>query len=168
MSRLWRIGEEAVGVSAREAAGRPNGYTVTLGERTIDVSARASAGGALLIEMPDGRRVVAMVSADPERPQSRWITVGDRTVVVHEAEFDAAGGDATPDRLEAPMPGKVLSVSVAPGDSVQAGDVLLVVEAMKMEHTVRAPVDGTVREVKAAAGDMVSPGVPLVTFESTT
>jgi 3-methylcrotonyl-CoA carboxylase alpha subunit len=71
----------------------------------------------------------------------------------------AAGG------LEAPMPGKVIAVRVAPGDTVGKGDELLVVEAMKMENAVRAPREGRVKSVSARVGDMVTPGVVLVELE---
>ena len=67
--------------------------------------------------------------------------------------------------LEAPMPGKVIAVKVAPGDAVARGDELLVVEAMKMENAVRAPREGRVKAVSARVGDMVAPGVSLVEIE---
>ena len=67
--------------------------------------------------------------------------------------------------LEAPMPGKVIAVKVAPGQAVKKGDELLVVEAMKMENAIRAPRDGTVRSVAARVGDMVGPGAVLVELQ---
>ncbi len=70
-----------------------------------------------------------------------------------------------PSRLEAPMPGRVAAVRVAPGQAVARGEELLVVEAMKMENALRAPRDGVVRAVHAAAGDMVAPGRALVELE---
>ena len=72
---------------------------------------------------------------------------------------DAAGG------LTAPMPGKILSVAVAAGDAVTRGTPLIVMEAMKMEHTIDAPHDGTVREVFYAVGDQVAEGVVLIDLE---
>ncbi|MEA2157046.1 MAG: acetyl-CoA/propionyl-CoA carboxylase, biotin carboxylase, biotin carboxyl carrier protein, partial [Solirubrobacteraceae bacterium] len=69
-----------------------------------------------------------------------------------------AGGAA----LEAPMPGSVLAVRVADGDSVRAGDVLVVLESMKMELEVVAPAAGTVEGLAVAPGDRVSGGQPLV------
>jgi glutaconyl-CoA/methylmalonyl-CoA decarboxylase subunit gamma len=63
------------------------------------------------------------------------------------------------------MPGKVIAVKAAPGQAVKKGDELLVVEAMKMEKSVRAPRDGTVRTVAARVGDMVGPGTILVELE---
>jgi acetyl-CoA/propionyl-CoA carboxylase biotin carboxyl carrier protein len=64
--------------------------------------------------------------------------------------------------LEAPMPGSVLDVRVRPGDSVRAGDVLVVLESMKMELEVVAPEAGTVERLSVAAGDRVSGGQVLV------
>ena len=63
------------------------------------------------------------------------------------------------------MPGKVIAVKAAAGQAVKKGDELLVVEAMKMENSVRAPRDGTVRSVAARVGDMVGPGTILVEME---
>lgn len=67
--------------------------------------------------------------------------------------------------LETPMPGKVLKVFVAVGDVVTRGQEVLVVEAMKMENTLRAPRDGKVRVVAVQAGDRVTPGTLLVDLE---
>jgi biotin carboxyl carrier protein len=60
------------------------------------------------------------------------------------------------------MPGTVVRVAAEKGQSVQAGDVLVVLEAMKMEHAVRAPVDGVVDDVLVAAGQQVTDGAVLV------
>jgi len=68
--------------------------------------------------------------------------------------------------VAAPMPGQVIAVNVKAGDAVKHGDVLVVVEAMKMEHSVTAPQAGTVKQVLFAAGDRVEEGVELVEFES--
>ena len=65
----------------------------------------------------------------------------------------------------APMPGKVSSVHVVPGDSVQAGQPLVIMEAMKMEHTITAPVASAVSEVRCAVGDQVDNGQVLVILE---
>ena len=81
--------------------------------------------------------------------------------------FATAEPAEPPGSLHAPMPGKVIRVEVATGDQVSAGQVLLVLEAMKMEHTLRAPHDGTVREVDFDAGDQVEAGAILVVVEET-
>jgi propionyl-CoA carboxylase alpha chain len=69
--------------------------------------------------------------------------------------------------LQAPMPGRVLALSVAVGDAVTRGQSLLVLEAMKMEHRMTAPTDGTVTAVKVAVGDQVANGAVLVEIELT-
>jgi acetyl/propionyl-CoA carboxylase alpha subunit len=91
--------------------------------------------------------------------RGRTYRLEEATTARRAAHRQMAGG------LEAPMPGKVIAVKVAAGDTVGKGDELLVVEAMKMENAVRAPRDGRVKSVTARVGDMVSPGVVLVELE---
>lgn len=66
--------------------------------------------------------------------------------------------------VAAPMPGKILAVKVAAGQAVKRGDVLLVLEAMKMENDIVAPEDGTVASINAAVGDSVESGATLATL----
>jgi len=76
-----------------------------------------------------------------------------------DAQADHGGG------LTAPMPGKIISISVKAGDAVEKGQPLLVMEAMKMEHTISAPADGKVAEIFYAVGDQVAEGAELVAIE---
>ena len=69
-------------------------------------------------------------------------------------------------RLHAPMPGLVLEVGVQPGETVRAGQGMLVLEAMKMENELRAPSDGVICQVHVAAGEAVAKGAPLIEFSS--
>ncbi|MFO1474106.1 MAG: acetyl/propionyl/methylcrotonyl-CoA carboxylase subunit alpha [Lysobacterales bacterium] len=78
---------------------------------------------------------------------------------------DEAGGGSDP-RIRAPMPGRVVLVQASPGDAVKAGDVLLVIEAMKMELALKSPRDGIVAEVRAAAGEFVEADAVLATLEA--
>ena len=64
--------------------------------------------------------------------------------------------------ITAPMPGRVTAVNVAAGATVRRGDVLMVLEAMKMEHAIAAPADGVVSRVCFAAGDLVDEGALLL------
>jgi 3-methylcrotonyl-CoA carboxylase alpha subunit len=73
-----------------------------------------------------------------------------------------AGEDPTAGRLTAPMPGRVTQLMVEPGTSVRRGQPLIVIEAMKMEHTVAAPTDGVVEAVRFAPGDLVEEGAELI------
>jgi 3-methylcrotonyl-CoA carboxylase alpha subunit len=67
--------------------------------------------------------------------------------------------------LAAPMPGRIVQVMSRPGETVKKGQPLLILEAMKMEHTVTAPADGIVKEIHFAAGEQVLEGAELVTLE---
>ena len=66
--------------------------------------------------------------------------------------------------VNAPMPGNILDVKVKPGDSVKAGDTLLILEAMKMENEISAPQDGTIASVDVRKGDVVDSGALLCTM----
>lgn len=120
--------------------------------------------GAFLATIDGVRRRVSVV-ADRDRrtvlADGRSWTVGLADPLAGLEDGGEAGG-----RLVAPMPAKVVSVSVAPGESVTKGTTLIVLEAMKMEHTITAPADGTVAGVPVAAGDLVEEGADLVMFEA--
>lgn len=77
----------------------------------------------------------------------------------HAGEAEGEGG-----KLTAPMPGKVIAVMVEPGARVTRGTPLLVMEAMKMEHTIAAPTDGVVSEVLYGVGEQVAEGAQLLAF----
>ena len=64
--------------------------------------------------------------------------------------------------VESPMPGTILKVNVTPGQTVKEGDVLVILEAMKMENEIMAPQNGTVTQVAVAKGSAVETGAPLV------
>ena len=121
---------------------------VRVGEQVHRVVARrGSARGAWTLDV-DGVRVAA------EALDQRQRAIRDLT-----AEAEAASGPAP---LIAPMPGLVVRVAVAVGDTVAAGQGLVVVEAMKMETTLAAEIAGTVSAVHVAAGAMVDAGALLV------
>lgn len=69
------------------------------------------------------------------------------------------------DAITAPMPGTILDVKVSVGQSVKKGEVLIVLEAMKMENEITAPSDGVIRQVHVAKGASVSTGEALISFE---
>jgi len=89
-----------------------------------------------------------------------------RVLSLFDIIAQSSGGDAATGRLTAPMPGKVIAIAATAGARVERGDPLLVMEAMKMEHTISAPADGVVADVLYAVGDQVEEGAELVRFES--
>ena len=88
-----------------------------------------------------------------------------RVLALFDVIAQSSGGDAATGRLTAPMPGKVIAISAVAGHRVERGTPLLVMEAMKMEHTIVAPADGVVAEVLFGIGDQVDEGAELVRFE---
>jgi 3-methylcrotonyl-CoA carboxylase alpha subunit len=84
-----------------------------------------------------------------------------QNLLAHAADAEHGEG-----RLTAPMPGKVIAVLVEPGAAVEKGEPLIVMEAMKMEHTIGAPFAGTVTEVLYAVGDQVADGAQLLVLET--
>ena len=76
----------------------------------------------------------------------------------------APQGAAGSVKVDAPMPGTILNIKVAAGDTVNKGDVLLVLEAMKMENDIVAPQSGTVASINVAKGDAVEAGSTLITM----
>jgi propionyl-CoA carboxylase alpha chain len=119
--------------------------------------------GAIDLEIDGGRRVVPVTRAgDRVHVQSAHGTVELEVVprFVPPGQGGPAGG------LTAPMPGVVLEVRVGAGDEVEAGQVLVVLEAMKMEHHIRAPGAGTVSGVEVAVGAQVENGAVLLVLDA--
>lgn len=83
------------------------------------------------------------------------------SAVLEDLDHQSEDGVASQSHLNAPMPGKVISVLVSKGQLVEAGAPLMILEAMKMEHTIRAPYPGVVEQVFFATGDFVEEGVEL-------
>jgi biotin carboxyl carrier protein len=124
-----------------------------------------------LRELGDGVREMTLGGV---RHRVAWARDGDRVYVWCDGRtwvFSRAraarpagaldhGGD-----LRAPMPGRVRRAAAAAGERVTRGQVLLVLEAMKMEHAIRAPRDGVVRAVHVREGDLVDAGVELAEID---
>ncbi len=134
--------------------------TTTVGSETVthDVQiARAAAPEYALVV--DGYRRPARVIA---QDLTHHVGVGDARVTLVEApRFPERIPEVIPGAYTAPMPGKVAKLPVKVGDAVRAGDVLLVLEAMKMEHTLRVTDDGTVSALHVTEGAQVDGGALL-------
>jgi biotin carboxyl carrier protein len=153
-------------VTTAGASVRPGDQPQTVGpEDLADGGRHATVGtvvGAVGTPDRDGRRLVEVVVdgwrfellvEDESRAALRERASRDRT---------AAGAAGGPLEIRAIIPGRVVAVAVAPGDTVEAGQTLLAVEAMKMQNELRAPRAGTVTRVPAAAGATVEVGDVLV------
>ena len=160
------------------------------GEREVGVMVRRRRDGLLNLELPGGTRE-AGVQRQPDGRLS--IQLGGDTftaTVVHRQTSDGldytlfadgssrrlrlvdpldvtqyeavASGEAS---VRSPLPGKIIDLRVKAGDMVSKGQPLLVLEAMKMEHTLAAPTDGKIKSVRYAVGEQVAEGAELVEFE---
>lgn len=147
--------------------GEPGLRTVRLpGGETVTVDLHAMPGGfhALI----GGRSFDVALGAGPEGTQiARGMTRAEPRV---ETERDRAkrartGGGASTAEVRAPMPGRIVAVHVKPGDEVEPGAPLVVVEAMKMENEIRSPRKGRVAEVPVQMGASVEGKALLVRFE---
>lgn len=132
--------------------------------------ARSEAGNALSLRIDGrGRRFTLHVDATADGGQRVVVHDGGRRLRLqavpmyrHERSSAASAGH----QVLAPMPGRVVLVKAAPGDEVEAGQELMVIEAMKMELSLKAPRAGTVAEVRAASGDFVEADAVLVALAS--
>jgi biotin carboxyl carrier protein len=156
-----RIGDEAFDVER-------DGTTWRVDGRAVEVHA-APVGPKAVHLLADGRSRV--VTVEPLGDGRFRATVGGRVVegVVKDARallMEKYGLDAGPKAAErvvkAPMPGLVVRVLVAPGDAVEAGQGVVVLEAMKMENELKAPAAGTVTAVHAQPGAAVGKGALLL------
>ena len=164
-------------------------YYVTVEGQTFEVDLTGE------VPRVDGEEVDAEMTAVPGRP-TRLLLVDHRshTLVARQAEsdgwelyldgerFDAdvvdertrairemtgqTAAELGPSPIRAPMPGLVVSLAVEEGDTVEAGQSVAIVEAMKMENDLKAESDGVVSKVLVAAGEAVEKGAVLVEFEA--
>ncbi|MCW5774052.1 MAG: 3-methylcrotonyl-CoA carboxylase, partial [Rhodospirillaceae bacterium] len=143
---------------------RKGGYLFDLPGGSVPVSGMAGPDGEIAARIAGTTFRAAVI------PQGNDLVVFDggkswRLAIVDPLAAMAAF-EETPASLTAPMPGKIIAVKVEPGAQVERGQALLVMEAMKMEHTIRAPADGKVETVHYAVGDQVDEGVELIHFEA--
>lgn len=99
------------------------------------------------------------------RGNETWVFVNGDTWVIGANESFGSARHVDQAALSAPMPATVVAINVAPGQAVKAGDVLVVLEAMKMELAVSAPHDAQVKAIACRVGELVQPGVPLIELE---
>jgi 3-methylcrotonyl-CoA carboxylase alpha subunit len=143
---------------------RDDGYLMELPGCDMMVSGDRDANGDLAADL-DGRRMKATVVRHGETME---ILVHGRAhaLKLYDPLAAAEGQTEAKGSLTSPMPGKVVAVMVQKGQAVTEGQTLMILEAMKMEHTIFAPIDGVIEDIYFAAGDQLEEGVELLKIQS--
>lgn len=128
-------------------------YTITVEGRAFDVEFKSRVGSLLTFVVASNEYQIEVSPASGVAPAAK----ATRST---PAPRQAASGD-----LRAPMPGIISEVVATPGMSVKTGDLLAVIEAMKMENPIKAPSDGKVAQVLVKKGQEVGSGAVLMTWE---
>jgi 3-methylcrotonyl-CoA carboxylase alpha subunit len=158
---VFRLGEVQQTVGVDYLPGR---YRLTVGARSVQARAELNPRGLLRVEIDGLRMDVTVIVAAEKRHiflQGRTWPLTRVDPLLHTGEGAGAEGG-----LLAPMPGKVIALVAAEGAKVEKGAPLLILEAMKMEHTITAPSAGTVKAFRFGVGDQVGDGAELVEFEA--
>ncbi|UTW56799.1 acetyl/propionyl/methylcrotonyl-CoA carboxylase subunit alpha [Kordiimonas sp. SCSIO 12610] len=160
---LTFIDGEDIKTASIEAVG--DAFKITVDEHTSNVSVLSFEDNLLTFEL-DGLR--SSIFADVQNDQVTL--VGRYTQTIKRFLAETAGSDDAdgPGAITAPMPGKILEIKTSNGASVEKGDALIVMEAMKMEQTLKAPRAGIVEGLNMKANDQVSDGAILLTINDVT
>ena len=126
-------------------------YIVTLKNRTYEVEVEH--GEAMILDEYEALSPSASVPAAPVA-----VSAAPQIAVTQTAVKQTTSGNA----VKAPLPGNVLVIKTNVGQNVKKGDVLLIIEAMKMENEILAPSDGVVKEISVTKGQVVATGDTLV------
>jgi biotin carboxyl carrier protein len=143
-----------------QPTGKPGGYTVSVEGRSREVDLERTARGWLYSLLLDGRSFeIAQAEGELEVNGRAFAVEIERGFVPQRAR----GGPATAgqSQLKAPIPGLVIAVQVQPGDQVEAGQAMVIVEAMKMQMELKSPRAGRVAEVNVLPGQEVNRGQVL-------
>ena len=153
----YQIGDEELTLEYRSR--RDGSFLTMVDDVEQIVSVQSRAGQDISLEI-DGRRVAFTVTPDVDR----WLTHGPagQIELIELPRFPDLDRAGLAGALTAPMPGNVVATYVSTGDRVERGQLLLILEGMKMEHRITAPVDGTITELKVQQGDQVANGELLV------
>lgn len=141
-----------------------NGMRVNIGEQTWDVQHVSAVHHTVSMAM-DGHRQSAVVWEDENG--TWWVHSAAGTTGLAWVDPLPAGTtrEHSADSLVSPMPGTIIAVNVRDGEQVEKGHILLIIEAMKMEHRIKAPHGGTVRQMRLSVGDYVQQGVLLLELQ---
>jgi len=156
----FKDGEALVDVQVRY---HRNQWQITLAGETTLARGKKLEGDRFAVELDDRRLIASVVAVDDKR--SIFLNGSTYSLLRDDPLHRVDAGDSHGGGLTAPMPGKVVALLAQPGQKVEKGTPLLILEAMKMEHTITAPATGTVKAFCYAAGEQVADGAALVEFE---
>jgi len=164
----WKDGEREVVVIARRL--RRGGFRLELPDGTCEARVHRLADGSLSVGLDEDTFLVTVVrrtALDGGIDYTLFMDGGSlRLRLIDPLDVTQYEATASADAMvRAPLPGKIIDLRVKAGDTVSKGQALLVLEAMKMEHTLAAPADGTVKSLRYAVGEQVAEGAELVEFE---
>ncbi|CAK0757562.1 hypothetical protein CCP1ISM_740002 [Azospirillaceae bacterium] len=143
---------------------RRDGLLLTIDGTTVLARGELLADGTLAADLGGVRLTATVIRRGAEI--TLFYQGGLHRLTLVDPLAAAALDDVPDDRLTAPMPGRIVAVLVAAGAEVVAGQPLLVMEAMKMEHTLKAPAAGTVLSIRGSEGEQVAEGDALIEFEA--
>ena len=171
-SHGWRMNETLVRAFRFDYEGEPievtvrylsTGWLLSGASQEVPVRVNQADGDALNLQVGN-QCVIGTVVRHGEQfhvfSHGQHTELGYADPLLHAGEAEAEAG-----RLTAPMPGKIVALLVAAAQPVKKGEPLLIMEAMKMEHTIVAPKDGVVKELMYLVGDQVADGAQLLIFE---
>ena len=143
-------------------------HHVRIGDRLIEVNFEPVSGQPVFSLLLDGKSYESFVYEGDEdwqvllRGRQFQVTVEDE----REKRLRAAAGGGVSEsgeyHLKAPMPGLVVAIPVNEGDAIEKGQVILILESMKMQNELKAPVDGVIESISAQKGQSVDKGAPLI------
>ncbi|UCV15207.1 acetyl/propionyl/methylcrotonyl-CoA carboxylase subunit alpha [Quatrionicoccus australiensis] len=139
-------------------------WRITLHGETTQARGKKLDGDRFAVELDDRRLIASVVGVDGKR--AVFLNGSTYSLLRDDPLHRVDAGDSHGGGLTAPMPGKVVALLAQAGQKVEKGTPLLILEAMKMEHTITAPATGTVKAFCYAAGEQVSDGAALVEFET--
>ena len=139
-------------------------WMISINGETTAARGKKLSGDRFAVELDDRRLIASVVAVDDKR--SLFLQGSTYLLLRDDPLHRVDAGDSQGGGLTAPMPGKVVALLAQAGQKVDKGTPLLILEAMKMEHTITAPAAGTVKAFCYAAGEQVSDGAALVEFEA--
>jgi len=163
MKKKWNLKDIAEHEIISDVKMNDQNVSVVIGEQSFEFALIGRSDGHMILESSGSAEAKKRFSV---RLGQKMMSYEARDILVTTAStLRKKSGAGDHGGMISPMPGKVFKVLVTEGDEVKAGAVLLILEAMKMEHSIKAPHDGIVRKIHFKEGELVDGGVELATLE---